>query len=660
MADPKVNIKVEVDGSQAAASLDQMKKGLADLAQVGKAPLEQLKGDLKEVAAEAKSAATGVDKLQGAGTAAKEVRKVAEAVRETKAASSQGAEAGPFDRLKNSLLDIGRAIPGVSAGMGMLASGAAAAAGVFAGLAKAVSEYATAQEGVSKLAAALGQTGQLTKENVEGFQDLAAELQNTTAIATGEWIGVLTKLVQFGAKPESIGMHAESVKNLAGIVGDLGTATTMYAKALQGNYDAFARYGILVEEAATQTEKLDQLQRQLAERGSGQLEASAASLTGQFRALKLATSDVFEAIGRGVSKTGLLQWVLTGLTAVAASVAESLGGPTEAVAGLTNRVRESVQANNSYIETLKQIATASERIKQVTDAEIASIRERQRALDEISDAQMALDLANVDEAVAGGRMSPRDGIKARSKIRRDYAKQKFDREQEADLLEQSRLEQDFADQSNLLEVVRRRRKEAEKIPKSGPLTRTRSDSEDLIAALEVEKQEQGWNQNSWYWLTPLLGPLAQWRGRVEQRGSEGRIKEIDQQIEEIRRLGAKGPSNIASRTEEAARLREEESVLEGRVAASRDRVRGSGIPQRVAVRGVRYGINERREEVVERTELAGAAGQSIEAGGKAMAASTQRTGELLIRMAEMLDRVVKDTDQRISRTEAAAKNAANR
>jgi hypothetical protein len=220
-------------------------------------------------------------------------------------------------RLKSELLGTIEKIP-VLGGVMRAANGAAGpfsvalvGAGVALGvLKKSIAEFAANQQGVAALDAALAQSGQLTDAYREKLQALAGQMQERTAIAGAEWLQVLLKLTQFGAKESNIGQYTTAVKNLAGVIGgDINSAAVLFAKAMQGNYDALKRYGISITKTGDLTKDLDRLMTQLAQRGSGILEARARSLSGQFKQLGLSMADFFSAIGRG---TAQVNWRIPG------------------------------------------------------------------------------------------------------------------------------------------------------------------------------------------------------------------------------------------------------------------------------------------------------------------------------------------------------------
>ena len=258
-------------------------------------------------------------------------------------------------------------------------------------------------------------------------------------MADDEWIGVLRRLTQFGSTPESIGMDVEAVKNLAGIIGSVSSAAELYSKALQGNFEAFSRYGISVSEAGDKTAKLQQLQEQLAQRGGGQLEAMNRTLLGQFRDLKNNVADVVEAFGRGESKTGALQQILYGLSTSLGWLASVLGGTVPQVDGLSNALTRTIAPAGEAEEAIRKFVDANDAIKTSAEAAIKALRDQieaikaaQRAADEVTDAEMASALTKVDEREARGTMTPQQATRARGATRIAFENKKRLTANEAD------------------------------------------------------------------------------------------------------------------------------------------------------------------------------------------------------------------------------------
>ena len=324
---------------------------------------------------------------------------------------------------------VGEAIKIASGGLAGLAAG-------FGLLAKGVQEFSQAEDAVASLDAALAQSGQLTEENRVKMQDLAGQLQDTTAIADEKWTAVLAKLTQFGSKADSIDKDADAVKNLAGIMGgDLESAAMMVARAMQGNYVAFSRLGIVIDDSLSPAEKLAKLYEALANRGAGQLEARAKTLSGQWQTLKNNSSDLFESFGRGVSQTGVLQSVLYGLGKSAGWLAGMFGGTVPQVHGLNNAIEGTKMsldnAETSATKLKEAIAsgkTEAEEISKALGDSITLLDQLKGFGDAESQAKRKLAHAQVDRDVQNG-MPAGVAAKRHAQIDKQFDIQDYGREQ---------------------------------------------------------------------------------------------------------------------------------------------------------------------------------------------------------------------------------------
>jgi hypothetical protein len=348
----------------------------------------------------------------------------------------EGAGEGLFGKVKEGL---GEIIPGfdkvtsiasklASGPLGAVAVGFGAAASAIEVAKKGLENFAEAQERVSGLDAALAQTGQLTDEYREKLQELASQLQETTGVADDQWIGVLKRLTQFGANSTNIEKYSDAVKNLAGLMeGDVQGAATVFSKALQGQFDAFTRYGIVVDDAGTSTEKLDRLMEQLATRGGGQLEASNRTINGQYRQLANSVSDFFEAIGRLIARTGVLQRVLSALVVAFDWWGKVIGGVVPKVEGLNNASQKTVATFGEAEKAAKEYAKQLEGVKEQADKgalalekAITKVHALARAQEELSDAKMALELAKIDQREQRGQLTPEQAIRLRAATRASF------------------------------------------------------------------------------------------------------------------------------------------------------------------------------------------------------------------------------------------------
>ena len=326
------------------------------------------------------------------------------------------AGGGGVEGFINVLKGGGGAIAGWAAGIGLLGMAAK----------KASDEFEQAQVAITKLDAAMAQSGTLTDGNREKLHALAGELESTTAVADEKWLGVMARLTQFGADTSNMGKYTDAVKNLAGIMGgDVESAATAVSRAMQGQFGMFSRYGVYVDEAGTQTEKLTQLFEQLARRGGGQLEALGNTIEGQKAKLGNSMSNLWEAIGGRLAGGGNSKWrefLAGGLdwwTELVAKTTPVVDGLTNSVMGNKRSLEEDAAAAEKHKTALKGIAEQADETAKSIAGMTEVIRQNARMQDEKADAKLALEKAKVDDLEKRGVISHEEAIRRRMKLEAD-------------------------------------------------------------------------------------------------------------------------------------------------------------------------------------------------------------------------------------------------
>lgn len=505
--------------------------------------------------------------IGAAKAAGKDFSELQKQVDKVNASLAGAGKEGAFEKLREGL---GEIIPGFSQLDGILSKlgkgGVAAVAGGFAALAggleaakHSLEEFANQEQRVARLDAALAQTGNLTNEYRERLQELAHELQHTSGVAEEEWLAVLTKLTQFGAEPSNIDAYADAVKNLAGILGgDLQTAATLISRALQGNFLMFARYGIQVGEAGTQTEKLEGLMRQLAQRGGGQLEAVTKTLGGHFTELKHSTADLFKAFGRGIAETGVLQGALTVLSDGVSYWAEKLGGPIEKVEGLGNAAVATTQKidgatpSASYATSLDRIKVAAELATLRLEGLKAAALAFNQAEEEIAAAKKEHEIADVEAKVQSGAMTKPEGERQKGlietrgitdaaarkrgqlEVENRYAAADMQMKDYAAFIAQEQL-QNFKTQQKRMKAVEPARALA------------KTDAENLRAAEEHKEELEGQNkrgpnayQAAGFMAFPPAMIIAK---KAEDKKRAEELQQLNKEIERLRTIAEQSKAN---------------------------------------------------------------------------------------------------------------------
>lgn len=358
----------------------------------------------------------------------------------SKAVEGVSRVSAQLGRLREAALSI----PGVGTALLAVGSAAGIAAGAFAGMKRALDEFAEAEEGVARLEAALANSGQSTAENRQQLKALAEAMQEATGIADDQWLGAITRLIQAGSNPASIGMDLEAVKNLTAVVGNLSAATVLYAQALAGNFGGFRTHGILIDETATATEKLAEVQEQAARRGAGILEASTRTLTGRFRSLWNAVANAAEATGQWGAKTGILQAILWSASQVLNGYANAAGQAYDELGLLNKQTEGTAEALKRYrAEALAVLRLTQESVKAI-NAEVEAMRQKQSLLDQLTDKQAAMEKAQVDLLQAEGKITPQQAVRRKAQIDVNAAREKAKREIEQANLEQKKQEEAVA------------------------------------------------------------------------------------------------------------------------------------------------------------------------------------------------------------------------
>ena len=345
------------------------------------------------------------------------------------------ADTSGIDKAKASLVGLKADVPsslgaldisGLTAALGKAAPVIAGIAAAWSTAAKSVSEYSAAEQEMAKLDAALANSASLTGEYRAQLQGLASDLQNSTGIADEKWTAALTTLTKFGADSTNIDQYSEAVKNLAGFLGgDIEQAAFLFGKAMQGSTEMLGRYGIEVDKSATQTAQLDSIMAQLAQRGGGQLEAQAGTLSGQWNQLTNATSDIFESFGGLIAQTQLLQATMDGVTGILRAVNDAMGISIPQTEGLSNKfVQQAASADqlklavDAYRETLTTTTEASTSAQAAANAEIEVLDRQTTAALDLAKAQKELALAKVE---ADSSLNAEQKATARADIEKNFA-----------------------------------------------------------------------------------------------------------------------------------------------------------------------------------------------------------------------------------------------
>lgn len=204
----------------------------------------------------------------------------------------------------------------------------AATAGAVAAMKESVSAFMEAEAAENKLARALANTGQLSRESFESLSRYAAQVQETTGQSDDLAKAMMAQLLTFRSADRQIAMTSEQLKTALGAALDLAVgkemsleaAVELVGKAFAGKTETLARYGITISDSIPDSEKfaavLEAIRTSVGPAAQAEMNTSA----GQVRLMKEQWNDFMELVGGGVVKA--IQFVIFQLKTIPAWIKE--------------------------------------------------------------------------------------------------------------------------------------------------------------------------------------------------------------------------------------------------------------------------------------------------------------------------------------------------
>lgn len=178
--------------------------------------------------------------------------------------------------------------------LGVTSAVAALTAGIYASL----SAYSEQENAIAKLNIALKNQG-ITSATVSlELQKYASELQQVTTVGDETSMEMMALLTTFGLTGDKMKeVYASAIDLSRGLRIDLHTAVLMMGKAAAGETGTLSRYGIIIDESASKSQKLAEVLKQVNSRFAGSATAEMSTYSGQVIALKNAFGDLLENMG---------------------------------------------------------------------------------------------------------------------------------------------------------------------------------------------------------------------------------------------------------------------------------------------------------------------------------------------------------------------------
>lgn len=181
-------------------------------------------------------------------------------------------------------------------GLGLIADAFANLGGFIVDSAKAAAESETS---LNRLNVSLAQTGILTEETSKRFQDLASEIQATTAFEDDAVIASAA-LIQSLGRLSSDGLEraTKAATDLAATFNlDLETASRLVGKAAEGNTTALGKLGIEFAKGSTDAETFANVLQTIEQRFGGAAKEQARTFAGAIAQLSNVWGDLKETVG---------------------------------------------------------------------------------------------------------------------------------------------------------------------------------------------------------------------------------------------------------------------------------------------------------------------------------------------------------------------------
>jgi hypothetical protein len=185
---------------------------------------------------------------------------------------------------------------------------AAAGAAIAFGFKKGIDAAIVQEDAVNRLNTALQITGKFSQQASEDLQKFASQLQSTSKFGD-EAILSSAGLIQQLANLDTQGLKratSASVELAAALRIDLGSASSLVAKAIEGNTGALGRYGIKVKAGASQTENLANVLGAIESKFAGSAQAQINTYSGAITQSSNAFGDLLEKVGDFIIKSPIV------------------------------------------------------------------------------------------------------------------------------------------------------------------------------------------------------------------------------------------------------------------------------------------------------------------------------------------------------------------
>lgn len=162
---------------------------------------------------------------------------------------------------------------------------------------EAVKSWGAQEDAQVSMAAALANTGEYTKKNVEQFIAFANQMQESTKYSNDFILSQMAMAKNMGIQTNKLEDTTKAALGLSSAYGmDMNTAFRLIIEAGNGMTGMLSRYGIIVDQNASKQEKLNAVMK-IGMNGFNIARANALTMTGSLTQLKNSFDDFLKVVG---------------------------------------------------------------------------------------------------------------------------------------------------------------------------------------------------------------------------------------------------------------------------------------------------------------------------------------------------------------------------
>jgi hypothetical protein len=226
----------------------------------------------------------------------------------------------------NEIHNIGKHTAMARSAISAMATAAVAAGAAIAGaMAKSLSAYMESEVAVNRLRSAHQAWGDEVDRNIEREREFADVMMKKTNVDDESIITSMADLRMMGMRTEALEEGAQAVIAMTRAGAGEEGAARLVMMAYQGQYEKLARYIPALKTATSEAEKASIVNAFLSRQMQAQ-QAETGTLAGQWKALKINSSEAMEKIGASIANSGVVQAGLKNVSTMVDKIGEGIAG----------------------------------------------------------------------------------------------------------------------------------------------------------------------------------------------------------------------------------------------------------------------------------------------------------------------------------------------